>query len=96
MALGSDGGSMLPTQCRKGLCRAVSDLTFAERPGRDVVAAEAELGVWIVSGHGLLLAWPEVRAVPPHAMQNDGELSGLLCGRGRNHTLSGPTVFAGK
>jgi hypothetical protein len=48
---------MLPTQCQAGLCRAVSDLTFAERPDRDVVTAEAELGVsTVVSGRGFALA----------------------------------------
>lgn len=45
MALGSDGGSMLTTQCRIGLCSAVSDLTVTERPGRDVLTAEADLEV---------------------------------------------------
>jgi hypothetical protein len=63
MALGSDGGSMLPTQRRIGLCSAVNDLAFAERPGRDERTAEAELGVsMVVSGRRLLLAWPEGRA----------------------------------
>ena len=77
MALGSDGGSMLTTQRQAGLCNAVSDLTVAERPGRDVEAAEAELGVsMIVSGRRLLLARTEIRSVLPHAMKNDGELAG--------------------
>lgn len=74
------------TQCQVGLCKAVSDLTVADRPDRDGVAAEADLGVlMIVLGCQLLLACSEVRPVLPHTVQNDGVLAG-----DRNLGLSEP------
>jgi hypothetical protein len=63
-------------ECRIGLCRTVNDLAFAERPGRDVIIAEAELGVsLILPGRRLLLARAKACLIPPQAMKNDGELS---------------------